>query len=104
MKNIISHGISGNIQYSFFIELFAVLVLIEIVDFIVSRIINSTALHIIIECLTVLTIALGAGYFFNWYSMSPKNVVIMRIITLGVYALTVLFFIRKKQDSGKKDQ
>lgn len=93
----ISNLLQGNvgIYNAWFLQMFAFIVVIDILDFALGNInFKSYFMYFITELVISYSAMLGFGYLGNWFSFTLYNLIIISILFLIVYGCVHFYFYK----------
>ncbi len=102
LNRLFEMGADRMVSNLYFLQLAAMIIGLEIVDAVMSRLIGKFKVFLVVNFVAILALTIGAGLLFGWYALSLEGLASVAIITLIVYSAVYWFLISKhKADAAK---
>lgn len=102
LVRLLEMGADWKVSNIYFLQLFAMIIGLEIVDAVLTRLISKFTVFLIVNYAAILALTLGAGLLFGWYGLTLESMLSVAVMVLIVYSLVYRFLISKnKADAAK---
>lgn len=102
LNRLFDMGADRMVSNLYFLQLAAIIVGLEIVDAVMSRLISKFKVFLVVNFVAILALTIGAGLLFGWYEPTFEGLASVAVIVLIVYSLVYWFLISKhKADAAK---
>ena len=102
LNRLFDMGADWMVPNLYFLQLAAMIIGLEIVDAIMSRLISKFKVFLVVNFVAILALTIGAGLLFGWYEFTLEGIVSIAVIVLIVYSLVYWFLVSKhKADAAK---
>lgn len=102
LNRLFEMGADWKVSNLYFLQLAAMIIGLEIVDAMMSRLIGRFSVFLAVNFVAILALTIGAGLLFGWYAFNLESLVSVAVMVLIVYSLVYWFLISKhKADTAK---
>ena len=102
LNRLFEMGVDWKVSNLYFLQLAAMIIGLEIVDAVMSRLISKFAVFPAVNFVAILALTIGVGLLFGWYELSIESLASVSVMVLIVYSLVYWFLVSKhKADAAK---
>lgn len=101
IRNVIERGSNAVIYCSFFIELLALVIVCQLIDWAVFRIIHSWTAALVTESVVITLVCTAAALWRGWIELTPWGVISYVLIVLAILAAVVIILTRRNRHDAE---